>query len=225
MNDFSLYGFLKEYNHLELFIILLIQNSLIVVAVVIAGLKIDHLSWDEVMPKRDRKWLVSTLLFNTAITLIGAELFLLKIISFDYATSYRIVTDTFALIFVMDFSMFVFHYLVHKFEAIFPIHQLHHTHVETTATSLFILHPLEVLGFGFIWLGVLWVWDWNIFGVVIYLAFNIIWGTLGHIKSIKFDFKSSIFTNTTFHQRHHQNQSANFGFYFSIWDTIFRTNY
>ncbi|MCD0473192.1 sterol desaturase family protein [Flavobacterium sp. EDS] len=180
--------------------------------------------------KSDIKWVVSTLLCNTLVTLIGYKLYQSQIIKIDFSTSFfTIVLDTLLLIFLMDFFMFCFHYLAHKLAWFHPIHQLHHTHIDTNVYSLFVLNPIETLGFGAIWLILISILEFNCFSIILYLILNLSYGILGHLnKDIFPEFwkENSVtkwISTTQFHSNHHKNESHNFGFYFTIWDKIFKT--
>ena len=125
--------------------------------------------------------------------------------------------------------MFCFHYLAHKLAWFHPIHQLHHTHIDTNVYSLFVLNPIETLGFGAIWLILISILEFNCFSIILYLILNLSYGILGHLnKDIfpKFWKENSVtkwISTTQFHSNHHKNESHNFGFYFTIWDKIFKT--
>ena len=220
---------LSQYNLLTLFIFFLIENLILILLSVILGKIIEYDNTK--ISKTDRKWVISTLICNTLITLLGYKLYYFGIIKIDFSpTILSVVFDTLLLIILMDFFMFCFHFLAHSLKWFSPIHRLHHTHVETSVYSLYILHPIETLGFGIIWLLTITLLDFNYLSIVIYLILNLLYGIFGHLKKDIFpDFwHKNNFTKwistTQFHADHHKNESHNYGFYFTIWDKIFKTN-
>lgn len=219
---------LSYCNSFTVISIFLIENLLLMLLAIGIGKIIDP--GVTKIKKSDIKWVVSTLLCNTLVTLIGYKLYQYQIIKIDFSTSlFTIVLDTLLLIFLMDFFMFCFHYLAHKLTWFHPIHQLHHTHIDTNVYSLFVLNPIETLGFGTIWLILISILEFNCFSIILYLILNLSYGILGHLnKDIFPEFwkENSItkwISTTQFHSNHHKNESHNFGFYFTIWDKIFKT--
>jgi sterol desaturase/sphingolipid hydroxylase (fatty acid hydroxylase superfamily) len=219
---------LSQYNLLPLFIFFLIENLILILLSIILGKIIEYDNTK--ISKTDRKWVISTLICNTLITLLGYKLYYFGIIKIDFSPSIlSIVFDTLLLIILMDFFMFCFHFLAHYLKWFSPIHRLHHTHIETSVYSLYILHPIETLGFGIIWLISITLLDFNYLSIIIYLILNLLYGIFGHLKKDIFpDFwHKNNFTKwistTKFHSDHHKNESHNYGFYFTIWDKIFKT--
>ncbi|OXA67105.1 sterol desaturase [Flavobacterium aquidurense] len=220
---------LSQYNLLSLFFFFLIENLILIVLSVVLAKVIEYDNTR--LNKTDRKWVITTLICNTFITLLGFELYNYGMIKIDFSPSLlSIITDTFLLIILMDFFTFCFHFLAHYLKWFYPIHKLHHTHVETSVYSLYVLHPVETLGFGIIWLFSITLLSFNYLSIIIYLILNLLYGIFGHLKTDIFpDFwYKGYFTKwistTKFHSNHHKNESHNFGFYFTIWDKIFKTN-
>jgi lathosterol oxidase len=219
---------LSNFNNLELILLFLIENTMLMIISVVIGKIIEYQNTQ--IREQDKKWILSTLICNTTITYLGYLLFKNQIIQLNFENSFSIIVfDTFLLILLMDFFMFWFHYLAHKIKWFKPIHQLHHTHIETNVYSLFVLNPIETLGFGTIWLIVISVINFNAVSVIIYLILNLTYGILGHLKTDMFPqfWKSFVLTKwistTQFHANHHKSENHNFGFYFTIWDVIFKT--
>ena len=220
---------LSHYNLFSLFVFFLIENLILILLSIFLGKIIEYENTK--ISKTDRKWLISTLICNTLITLLGYELYYFGIIKIDFTPSIlSILLDTLLLIILMDFFMFCFHFLPHYLKWFNPIHRLHHTHVETSVYSLYILHPIETLGFGIIWLITITLLDFNYLSIIIYLILNLLYGIFGHLKKDIFpDFWSNNhltkwISTTKFHADHHKKESHNYGFYFTIWDKIFKTN-
>jgi sterol desaturase/sphingolipid hydroxylase (fatty acid hydroxylase superfamily) len=183
-----------------------------------------------VLSKIDRKWVISTLFCNTLITLLGFQLYQYGILKIAFSSSaLSVFLDILILVGLMDFFMFGFHYLAHQLKWFYPIHKLHHTHVETNVYSLYILHPIETLGFGIIWLLIISVIQFNYISIIIYLILNLLYGIFGHLKKDVFPYfwdnsrLTKWISNTNFHNNHHRNESRNYGFYFTIWDRMFKT--
>lgn len=222
---------LQELSHLSFLTQLLIfsaENIVLLLIAVLIGKLIEPAN--TVLKSKDQKWLLSTLICNIFITALGFQLYQLQLIKIDFSNHLgAIILDTFLLIVLMDFFMFCFHYLAHTLKWFYPIHKLHHTHVDTSVYSLFVLHPVETLGFGFIWLILISVFELNYISLTIYLFLNLMYGIFGHLEKDLFPafWYQSFFTKwistTKFHSDHHKNQSHNFGFYFTFWDKIFKT--
>lgn len=219
---------LSQFSFLELILLFFIENLIFVILSVFIGKIIEFQNTKLI--KKDRKWVLSTLICNTIITYLGYQLYNHQVIRLSFENSFLVIlTDTLLLILLMDFFMFCFHYLAHKLKFFNSIHQLHHKHVETSVYSLFVLNPLETFGFGFIWIIIISLINFNAMSIIIYLILNLGYGILGHLKTDIYPkfWRSSVFTKwistTHFHANHHRNENHNFGFYFTIWDVIFKT--
>lgn len=204
------------------------ENIILLLIAILIGKIIEPKN--TVLNAKDQKWVISTLICNICITALGFELYQIQIIKVDFSNTLNsVLIDTFLLVVLMDFFMFCFHYLVHTLKWFYPIHKLHHTHVETSVYSLFVLHPIETLGFGFIWLFLISVFEFNYISLTLYLFLNLMYGIFGHLEKDlfpKFWYKSFLtkwISTTKFHSDHHKNQEHNFGFYFTFWDKIFKT--
>lgn len=171
----------------------------------------------------------SAILFNTIISLIGWYTWQKGIIVIANRTLDRCIVDCLLMVMAMDLGMYVFHRLAHVPMLYRLIHRFHHRHETTNPVSLFVLHPLEVVGFGALMLVFLVVYPMSLHGVMGYLALNILFGTLGHsgvepfpriVKKIP---GLRNIGTSTFHAEHHEHPHYNFGFYTLIWDRIFGT--
>lgn len=136
-----------------------------------------------------------------------------------------IILETLLIIFIMDFLMYVFHYVAHTRFIYQLLHQKHHEHNSTNYLSLFVLHPFETVGFGLMMIMVFANYEFSAYALSLYITINLLWGTLGHLNREFFpEWADYLFLGTTkFHNQHHLHQSRNFGFYTSIWDRLFRT--
>jgi sterol desaturase/sphingolipid hydroxylase (fatty acid hydroxylase superfamily) len=129
----------------------------------------------------------------------------------------------------MDCGMYCTHRLAHLPPLYRLFHTFHHRHETTYPLSLFVLHPLEVLGFGLLMLVFLLVYPMSGPGLVAYLVLNVLWGTLGHSGVEPFPSATqkspglSLLGTSTFHAEHHEAPGFNYGFYTLIWDRLFGT--
>ncbi len=167
-----------------------------------------------------------TLLLNIVVMLVGVYLWKLGWVTLNESkTVLALFIEIVAIVLVMDLLMYIFHYLVHHPIIYKVLHRKHHEHVSTNFLSLFVLHPLETLGFGLMMIFVFMWYDFSIFSITIYLFINLIWGTIGHLNREFFPkWSEKVFLGTTkFHNQHHLNEQRNFGFYTSIWDRLFGT--
>ncbi|MEO8238555.1 MAG: sterol desaturase family protein [Flavobacterium sp.] len=219
---------LSQYNLLSLSVFFLIENLVLFYFSIIIGRIIEP--ENTILNKTDIKWLASTVICNTLITLLGYELYYFGIMKVDFSSSIlSIISDILLLVLLMDFFMFCFHYLVHHLKWFYPIHKLHHTHIETSVYSLYVLHPIEALGFGIIWLFLISILEFNYLSIIIYLILNLSYGIFGHLKTDIFpgfwyeNYFTKWISTTKFHSNHHKNESHNYGFYFTVWDKIFKT--
>ncbi|KAA2239859.1 sterol desaturase family protein [Chitinophaga agrisoli] len=179
---------------------------------------------------RSEIWIIGiTNILNTVVTYAGYWLWKHGFITITTGLSWNILTDFLLLFFGMDLLMFVFHYIIHKTFLYKAIHQLHHQSVDPRPLDLFILHPLETLAFGGLWLVLLMFRGFNIYAIVIYLVINVVFGLAGHLgieplpASLRRLPLMKYIGTSTFHHDHHQDVGYNFGFYTSIWDRLMGT--
>lgn len=170
-----------------------------------------------------------TVLLNVVITFVGLWGWRAGIIRFRTDVGPRAWLDVLVLLLVMDFLMYWLHRMAHH-PRVFPwLHRLHHEFERPRPLTLFVLHPLENLSFGFLWLAVIAVYPASWLGMSVYLALNLIFGTLGHVGVEPFPDRWARIPvlrqigSSSFHARHHQDLSGNFGFYTLLWDRLFGT--
>ncbi len=167
-----------------------------------------------------------TILCNSLVLLIGVLLWKNGwIVLGDGGSVTMVISEAAALLFLMDLLMYFFHYTAHLPFVYKLLHGKHHEHVSTNYLSLFVLHPLECVGFGLMILVLLMGYDFSMVSVSIYLLVNLIWGTIGHLNREFFpaSFDRLFIGTTRFHNQHHLDETKNFGFYTSIWDRLFGT--
>jgi len=228
----AFFEFLSNCSLSSLFLLFLIENALIAVMAVFIGFALDDLLLEMkyLITRKEIYWTFSTIFFNTLITLVGYKLFQYGFIIFHLNfSSIEILIDFAVLILAMDFLMYIFHWAIHKLSIIYRYHDLHHHYNTPTAISLFVLHPVEVIGFGSLWLCLLAIGNFSIYATILYLMFNVAMGIIGHLRKefiperIKNHFIFQWLANTGFHVDHHQHEDYNFGFYTKVWDRIFGT--
>ncbi|WP_018344945.1 sterol desaturase family protein [Cytophaga aurantiaca] len=224
--------YLNTLNLFQLFALFLIENAFIAAAAVLIGFACDGLLMQirRLITVEEIYWACSTVFFNTLITLAGYLLFKNGYVVFHLSVNpLEIFVDFIVLILAMDFLMYVFHWAIHKLSFVYRFHDLHHVYDTPTAISLFVLHPVEVMGFGMLWLFLLFVMNFSIYAVMLYLVFNVAMGIIGHLRKeivpevVKNNVVFQWLANTGFHVDHHQNEDHNYGFYTKVWDRLFGT--
>lgn len=176
-------------------------------------------------------WLsISCVFLNTVVAVIGFMMWKAGIIVIRHDINPGAVfVDVICLLILMDFLMYLTHRICH-IPFIYPwVHGTHHLYDNPRPLSLFVLNPLEVFGFGFLWLAVITFYHSSWLGIVIYLLLNAVWGTLGHlgVEPMPRGWTSipviGRLTTSRFHAQHHQLKDKNFGFYTDFWDTLFKS--
>jgi lathosterol oxidase len=228
----AFFAYLERLDLVFLFLLFLLENAAIALAAVLLGFALDGLlpKMKRLISLKEVYWTCSTIFFNTLVTLTGYLLFKYSFIVFHLESDLlNIVIDFVVLIFAMDLLMYVFHRVIHQLSFVYRYHDLHHAYDTPTAISLFVLHPIEVLGFGSLWLLLLFTVDFSIYAVVFYLVLNVAMGIIGHLRkeivpaAVKHHVCFQWLANTGFHVDHHQHEQRNFGFYTKVWDRLFGT--
>jgi sterol desaturase/sphingolipid hydroxylase (fatty acid hydroxylase superfamily) len=171
----------------------------------------------------------STVLLNTAVTLVGLVLWRLGVIRFRTDAGWRAWLDVLVLLLMMDLAMYLLHRAAHH-PMLYPwLHRLHHDYDRPRPLTLFVLNPAENLAFGLLWLTVIWAYSASWLGMSVYLVLNVLFGTVGHlgVEPVPAPAARSAvlrhLAGSTFHARHHQDLGCNFGFYTLLWDRLFGT--
>jgi sterol desaturase/sphingolipid hydroxylase (fatty acid hydroxylase superfamily) len=166
---------------------------------------------------------------NAGVTLAGWFLWRDGVITARRGVGWRIGLDALVLFILMDAAMYLLHRLAHL-RWVYPwLHRAHHRYDRPRPLNLFVLSPLEVLAFGALWLVVLRVYPASFVGIGLYLALNLLFGTLGHVGVEPFPNSwldgaaGRHLGSSTFHAGHHQHEHVNFGFYTTLWDRLFGT--
>ena len=166
---------------------------------------------------------------NTVVTVAGWWLWRRGVIVVRRETGWRAVLDALVLLAAMDFAMYWLHRAAHWTPVYRMVHATHHRYDNPRPLNLFVLHPLEVFGFGALWLAVISAYPSTWIGMSLYLALNLAFGTLGHLGVEPFPRNTGRWWGlrhvgtSTFHAGHHQDGGHNFGFYTLVWDRLFGT--
>lgn len=136
-----------------------------------------------------------------------------------------------------DASRFVLHWLMHKFDFLFRLHQVHHSASTLTPLTTLRIHPLESLlyqirsslvhgicaGASFYFVG-FQADSWQVWGATIWvLVFNFLGANLRHSQiPVSYGKFEQIFISPAMHQAHHgvKTMNNNYGSVLSIWDRM-----
>jgi sterol desaturase/sphingolipid hydroxylase (fatty acid hydroxylase superfamily) len=172
---------------------------------------------------------ISTVLLNTVVTLAGLFLWRAGLIRFRTDAGLWAWLDVVALLLIMDLAMYALHRFAHHHWLYPVLHRLHHRYDRPRPLTLFILNPAENLAFGLLWLAICVAYPASWLGMSVYLALNVIFGTVGHLGVeplpaawVRLPVLRWV-AGSTFHARHHQDLACNFGFYTLLWDRLFGT--
>jgi Delta7-sterol 5-desaturase len=168
-------------------------------------------------------------LLNSAVTVAGLLLWREGWIRFRPDTGPRVLVDLAVLVGAMDLGMYLLHRAAHAPWLYGWLHAAHHRYTFPRPLTLFVLHPLEVLGFGSLWLTLCVVYETSWLAMVLYLVFNTAWGVLGHLGVepfpggwVRWPGLRAVATSS-FHARHHLDLAHHYGFYTLLWDRLFGT--
>ena len=177
---------------------------------------------------------VVTLVLNSAVSVAGWLLWRRGDIEFSPALGPAVVRDAVLLTIAMDAAMYAGHRVAHH-HVLYPlVHVLHHRFVLPRPATLFAMHPIEVFGFGAMWLTALVVFTAVGFpltaaGIGIYVAVNLLFGTMGHVgveplpDRLRRSWLFRWVATPSFHVGHHLDPRSNMGFYSTVWDRMFGT--
>lgn len=232
----SLLNFFFQLKPEEAAFWLLVQNMLQFVMCLVAG----HMVWmlcrqrrivEPPLPITGNQVFLSLtcILLNTVVAVAGWFLWKQGVIKIKQDLGITVIVDMAVLLVMMDFLMYASHRIAHLPILFRLVHATHHLEEHPRPLSLFVLSPMEVFGYGALWLVVLSVYSSSWLGIVLYLLLNASFGTIGHLGVEPFP-KGWLsipvlghLTTSTFHAQHHLNGNKNFGFYTDVWDKLFGT--
>lgn len=211
--------------------IFLVENIVILLGVLICGNRLQRKPSNLIFAYTSKQFTIAsvTCLLNTIFTYIGYWTWKQGYITISTDFSVWIIIDTLLLLIAMDLLMYIFHYLIHKTFVYKLVHQLHHEATDPEPIDLFILHPLETVGFASLWFSVLILFSLNIYSIIFFSLLNILFGMIGHLSMEPLSEKTRrlfffrYIGSSTFHHNHHKDEQHNFGFYTNIWDRFFGT--
>ena len=172
---------------------------------------------------------LGAVVLNAAVSVLGWLLWKNGLIDLPSKAAGWVILDTLIMILAMDLGMYALHRAAHHPLLYSLFQRFHHRHEVTNPISLFVLHPLEVAGFGGLMIAVLMLVPIAPFALIAYLTLNVLFGTLGHSGVEPFSRHLrrvpllNLIGTSTFHAEHHERPRYNFGFYTLIWDQIFGT--
>jgi len=171
----------------------------------------------------------AAVVINAGVSVVGWKLWTKDVIALTSPGFLQSVLDCILMVLAMDLGMYGFHRVAHAPFFYRWVHRFHHRHEATNPLSLFVLHPVEVAGFGMLMILVLTVLPMSWGGLISYLTLNVLFGTLGHCGVEPFPRKFRkvpllrLIGTSTFHAGHHERPGYNFGFYTLFWDRLFGT--
>jgi sterol desaturase/sphingolipid hydroxylase (fatty acid hydroxylase superfamily) len=134
-------------------------------------------------------------------------------------------------IFVVDFSLYTAHVLMHKVPTFWRFHRVHHADTELDSSSGLRQHPLEAMFTTAVLVIVLPVLGVSLLSPAIYTTLALPWFFLNH-SNIRypdwFERGGSLLLSTpNWHRVHHSayqpDTDSNYGCVFTIWDRVFGT--
>ena len=167
---------------------------------------------------------ICTVSLNALVTFAGWRFWCAGWIRIRPAGWLGSLLDALLLLGIMDVAMYGLHRLAHHPWAYRWVHGLHHRFEAPRALTLFAMHPLEVLGFGALWLLVIALRSPTWGGMAMYLSLNVAFGILGHLGADPWPLPLRLgdwLGTAPFHGAHHRDPATNFGFYTRIWDWLF----
>ncbi len=178
------------------------------------------------------EWLLSlsTVTVNAAISVAGWVLWKSGWLTLNTTGgAWRILRDTLILMLVMDLALYVLHRVAHVPYFFRLAHFKHHEYRDVRAVTLFVMHPLEALGFGSLWVVTLMFFPFTVESVLLFLNLNLYFGVTAHCglrlypRALAGVFSRFALSDPEFHARHHRDEALNLGFYTTIWDRLFRS--
>ncbi len=172
---------------------------------------------------------VVALLINSGVGVAGWALWKAGLVTLSASTGPRVLLELLAFTLVMDVLAYAAHWIAHRRRLYRLAHELHHRYPDPRPSTLFVLHPLEALGFGGAWLAILTVWELSALALGGFVLLNLVFGLLGHLGVEPLPARVRrwpVFRWVAlpmFHIGHHLDPGVNFGFYTTVWDRLFGT--
>ena len=167
---------------------------------------------------------------NGAVTLAALELYRVGVLTFRAPSIVGATASAIAMTLAMDVVMYATHRIAHIPVFYRYVHKVHHDHARPRPMTLFVLHPLEVLGPSALRVLVVAVLTVTFDGLVLYFGINLAAGLMGHLGIEPVPAAAlaraplRYFGTSTFHANHHQSPEGNYGFYTVFLDRLFGTH-
>ncbi len=171
--------------------------------------------------KKELQTSIIILFTNIIIAIPGFILWKNNIINFS---NQHFLVSFVVIFMLMDFLLYVLHWISHNLHFLKNIHAKHHEHTtKFNSVSLYYMSYFEAIMFGLVLTLIVIIFSFNIYGFIGFLIFNWLYGVITHLNVG--DQKSTIlfFTTNVFHKNHHELNNKNYGFYTVLWDKIFKT--
>ncbi len=209
-------------NPFTFFSILIVSNIIAYILTIIISKLWDKIyNYKGVFLKKEIIGSIYVLCINIIIGIPGYILWVKGIIMFSKSSIWFSFISIFLL---MDFFLYILHYLSHKVELLNKIHSKHHEHTDSfNPVSLYHMSPWESIFFGILLTMITILFKFNLYGFILFLIFNWLYGVMTHLNSNSSKPYLFTFTTNTFHKTHHKVNNKNFGFYTFIWDKLFKT--
>lgn len=124
----------------------------------------------------------------------------------------------------MDTALYWLHRVGHHESVYRFVHERHHEETTMTPLSLFVMHPIEAAGFGFLMLCALLLIPVSVPAIAAFGTLNLVAGTLAHQSLGSDGSAGSALARfggwAVFHQAHHVDPSVNLGFFVPLWDRL-----
>lgn len=178
------------------------------------------------------EWLLAlaTVSINTGISVAGWLLWKTGWLQLNLeAGALVIFRDTLVLVLAMDLALYILHRIAHMHWFYSWAHYLHHEYRDVRLFTLLVMHPLEALGFGSLWVLTLALYAFSVEAVIIFLQLNLYFGLAAHCGYSPYPgwlnrvLSALHIALPEFHLQHHRHEARNLGFYTTIWDKLFRT--
>lgn len=203
------------------------------------------LLWENIFPRRiyDKKLKLQSYLTDILLSIFNnIILYLFSVISLYYIAENMSTIDLFSnlnfqnpiiiigTILFLDLSIYVWHYLNHKFEALWFFHKVHHSEKYLNTLSGIRFHFGELFG-SILFKSVLLIFFLGIpIKLILVSETLILLSSLFHHSNIRFKSEKLlglVFIMPYMHEVHHstlrEEHDSNYGVVFSFWDRIFRT--
>ena len=185
-------------------------------------------------PKREALFTFTTYIVYavsaTTVAILGKEFGISKMYTdpAQYGMAYTVLSF-FIFLFWVDTSFYWSHYVMHKSKMVYKVHATHHQFVNVTPWCAYAFHTGEaIINAGAFFLLLMLV-PWHPLTMFAFVLFSIFYNGLIHLgydlypKSWRTNPVMKWWNTTTHHIYHHQKSNCNYGFIFTFWDKLMKT--